>query len=138
MTFHRIFLFIAYLPLCAFQLPAVDRAMEEKYGEKLREVVRFQEKISDLNPVFQTLCPPAIVEGKSFFIFQPNPEKREYRLVHTAPDPMNIPKGIRAAMPLGFWENRMVRFLEQQKSGLLNNWMDLFVAIASPDWSASR
>jgi hypothetical protein len=71
MTFHRIFLFIAYLPLCAFQLPAVDRAMEEKYGEKLREVVRFQEKISDLNPVFQTLCPPAIVEGKSFLFFSP-------------------------------------------------------------------
>jgi len=49
----------------------------------------------------------AIVENKTFYVFEPVPGQKVYRLALTAPDTFNVPVGVRAAMPLGFWEGRM-------------------------------
>lgn len=49
----------------------------------------------------------AIVENKTFYIFEPAKTEKTYRLARTAPDTFNMPTGIRAAMPLAFWDNRM-------------------------------
>ena len=81
-------------------------AIEKKYGERLREVFAFQAKIEPIHAIFKEVYPIAIVEDKTFYIFEPVPERKVYRLVSTAPDTFNIPKGIRASMPLGFWDNR--------------------------------
>jgi hypothetical protein len=81
--------------------------IEKKYGERLRDIFQFQARIAKIHPSFQKVYPIAIVENKTFYVFEPVPNKKEYRLAFTAPDTFNIPKGIRAAMPLGFWNNRM-------------------------------
>jgi len=80
--------------------------MEHKYGERLRHVFSFQAKIEPIHPIFKKVYPVAIVENKTFYVFEPVPERKVYRLVSTAPDTFNIPQGVRAAMPLGFWNNR--------------------------------
>jgi hypothetical protein len=66
-----------------------------------------QEKIRDIHPAFERLHPVAIVSGGQFSIYVPDLTKRAYRLVMTAPDKYNVPVGIRAAMPLDFWGDRM-------------------------------
>ncbi len=98
------FLIQALGPL--FGQPA-QSAMEKKYGELLQSVFPFQAKIAKIHPALKKVYPVAIVEDKTFYIFEPVPAKKTYRLVLAAPDTFNIPKGIRAAMPLAFWENRM-------------------------------
>lgn len=68
-------------------------------------VFAMQQEIRDIHPAFQRLYPIAVVRGGSFHIYEPN--AKSYRLATTAPDKFNIPVGIRAAMPLDFWGNRM-------------------------------
>jgi hypothetical protein len=91
-------------------LPALGQppssAIEKKYTAPLAKIFALQPQIAPLNPVFKKVYPVAIVEDKTFYIFEPAPEEKAYRLVHTAPDPYNIPQQVRAAMPLGFWGNR--------------------------------
>jgi hypothetical protein len=80
--------------------------MEKKYEESLRRVFAFQDEVAPVHAIFKQAYPIAIVEDKTFFVFEPVPEKRVYRLVSSAPDTSGMPRGIRAAMPLGFWDNR--------------------------------
>jgi hypothetical protein len=77
----------------------------EKYQAKIDRVFAVNDQIRDIHPVLKKVYPIALSEGKNIFIFEPDPDARKYRLVVTAPDPYGLPKGIRAAMPLGFWNN---------------------------------
>ena len=73
----------------------------------LDRVVEIQHKIDDLHPAFARVYPIAVVKDKTFFMYEQDPATRHYKLVATAPDKMNVPAGLRAAMPLDFWENRI-------------------------------
>jgi len=73
----------------------------------LDRVFAIQEKIKNIHPAFDRVYPIAIVRGGAFYIYEPDPETRHYRLATTAPDPFNTPVGVRAAMPLDFWGNRI-------------------------------
>jgi hypothetical protein len=66
-----------------------------------------QDTIRDIHPAFETLYPVAIVYGGQFHIYEPDMGKRAYRFAAEAPDRFNVPVGIRAAMPLDFWGNRI-------------------------------
>jgi len=79
----------------------------DKYSAPLQKIFEFQARFASLHPALGKVYPVAIVENKTFYIFEPAPGENVYRLVHNAPDTFNIPTGIRAAMPLSFWGNRM-------------------------------
>jgi hypothetical protein len=82
-------------------------AVVGKYAAALQKIFDLQSRFAPLHPALAKAYPVAIVENKTFFIFEPAPGESRYRLAHTAPDTSDIPTGIRAAMPLGFWDNRM-------------------------------
>jgi len=86
---------------------AQDAASPDPHAASLERLFSLQEKIRDLHPAFETLYPVAIVDHNRFFVYVPDPDQRIYRLIKEAPDDFHIPVGVRAAMPLGFWENRM-------------------------------
>jgi hypothetical protein len=79
----------------------------EKYAAPLRKIFDYQKMFASLDPALEKVYPVAIVENKTFYVFEPVPDRKMYRLALTAPDTFNIPAGVRAAMPLAFWEGRM-------------------------------
>ena len=79
----------------------------EKYSAPLKKIFELEVRFAPLHPALTKVYPVAIVENKTFYIFEPEPAAKAYRLVLSAPDTFDIPKGIRAAMPLSFWDNRM-------------------------------
>jgi hypothetical protein len=86
---------------------ARDAASPDGYAASLARLFALQDKVRDLHPAFESLYPVAIVEAGRFAIYEPDMKTRAYRLVKEAPDTFNIPVGVRAAMPLDFWENRI-------------------------------
>ena len=73
----------------------------------LDRLFTLRDAISDIHPAFETLYPVALVSEGRFHIYEPDMEKRAYRLALEAPDKFPMPAGVRAAMPLDFWGNRM-------------------------------
>ncbi len=86
---------------------AAKDPIAEKYATPLKKIFDLEARFAPLHPALGKVYPVAIVENKTFFIFEPAAEEKAYRLVYTGPDTFDIPTGIRAAMPLGFWDNRM-------------------------------
>lgn len=66
-----------------------------------------RDTIRDIHPAFETLYPVAVVFEGRFHIYEPDMEKRAYRPALEAPDKFQMPTGVRAAMPLEFWGNRI-------------------------------
>jgi hypothetical protein len=108
MKLLRILLVAAFVvqPVRAATGGPSQSSIEKKYGERLQDVFSFQAKIELIHPIFKKVYPIAIVEDKTFYVFEPLPQKKTYQLVASAPDTFNTPRGVRAAMPLGFWDNR--------------------------------
>lgn len=100
------------LLICLLWLPAIvhphslQADTAEKYQAKIDKVFAVNDQVRDIHPVLQKVYPIALVENKSIYILEPDQAARKYHLAATAPDPYGLPKGIRAAMPLGFWNNR--------------------------------
>lgn len=86
---------------------AAKDPVADKYSASLNKIFDLQARFAPLHPVLGKVYPVAIVENKTFYIFEPVPAEKAYRLVQKSPDSFDIPTGIRAAMPLAFWENRM-------------------------------
>lgn len=86
---------------------AQDEAPLSPHVASLERLYSLQEKIRDIHPAFEALYPVAIVDHNRFFVYVPEPDQRTYRLTAEAPDDFHMPIGVRAAMPLGFWENRI-------------------------------
>jgi hypothetical protein len=86
---------------------AFQEAAAADLGAALDRVFTMQEKIRDLHPAFGRLYPIAIVREGAFYVYEPDPAGRHYRPVLTAPDKFHVPAGVRAAMPLDFWGNRI-------------------------------
>jgi pimeloyl-ACP methyl ester carboxylesterase len=79
----------------------------DAYRPALVKIFDLQTRLSPLHPALTKVYPVAIVENGRFHVFEPDLSERSYRLVLASPDTMNVPLGVRAAMPLGFWGNRM-------------------------------
>lgn len=93
------------LPAIA-NLPMQDVGAAGKYQSKIDRVFLVHDQVRNIHPVLQKVYPIALVEDRTVYIFEPDPPARKYHLAATVPDPYGLPKGIRAAMPLGFWNNR--------------------------------
>jgi hypothetical protein len=86
---------------------AGDAASPDPYVASLDRLYDLQDKIRDIHPAFETLYPVAVIEQGRFFVYVPDPGRRTYELDKEAAEEFQIPIGVRAAMPLPFWENRM-------------------------------
>jgi hypothetical protein len=86
--------------------PAED-PVAQKYSAALAKIFDVQARIKGINRAFEKVYPVAIVENKTFYIFEPATQERVYRLVRTSPDTLNLAPGTLAAFPLPFWDNRM-------------------------------
>ncbi|HEX2694340.1 MAG TPA: hypothetical protein VHP61_01195 [Acidobacteriota bacterium] len=86
---------------------AQDRISVIPHAASLDRLFVLQDTIRDIHPAFETLYPVAIVYGGQFHIYEPDMGKRAYRFVLEAPDKFHVPVGIRAAMPLDFWGNKI-------------------------------
>lgn len=85
----------------------VPAAAAKRFIPALNKILDTQAKVADLHVALMAPYPVAIVEGGQVLIFVPDPASRTFAPVKAVPDSMNLPKGIRAAMPLGVWDNRM-------------------------------
>jgi hypothetical protein len=79
----------------------------QHYGQSLNKIFEYQAQVADLHPALASVYPVAIVENGQIFVFEPDLANQSFRPVNAFPDTMKIPVGIRAAMPLSFWGNRM-------------------------------
>src|SRR5512136_1849633 len=68
----------------------------EKYAAPLKKIFDYQKIFAPLDPALEKVYPVAIVEGKTFYVFEPVPDQKVYRLALTAPDTFNVPVGVRA------------------------------------------
>jgi hypothetical protein len=94
-------------PAAPQDLPA-PVAVAKRYIPALNKILEYQAKVADLHVALISPYPLAIVESGQIVIFEPDPASKTYRPVKAVPDTFNIPMGIRAAMPLSVWDNRMV------------------------------
>jgi hypothetical protein len=73
----------------------------------LERIFAVLDKAKDIHPAFETPYPVAIVDGGRIRIYEPDAARRAYVLAAEAQDKYGVPKGVRAAMPLDVWENRI-------------------------------
>ncbi|MGZ4887093.1 MAG: hypothetical protein ACXVJK_04975 [Candidatus Aminicenantales bacterium] len=98
----------------------------EKYSAPLKKIFDLEVRFAPLHPALAKVYPVAVVENKTFYIFTPVPGDKQYRLVQTSPDTFNIPTGIRAAMPLAFWDNRMACVVTGEVFGQSDGYVFIF------------
>lgn len=101
-------------------------AVVKKYSASLKKIFDLQARFAPLHPALEKVYPVAIVENKTFHIFTPSPEEKVYRLARTAPDTFDIPTGIRAAMPLSFWDDRMACVVTGEIFGQPDGYVFIF------------
>lgn len=88
-------------------LTVQDKPSVASVEAALDRLFALRDTISDIHPSFETLYPVAVVSEGRFHIYEPDMGRRAYRLAMEAPDKFGMPSGVRAAMPLDFWGNRM-------------------------------
>lgn len=118
-------LILFLMSAAAWARPA-EEPIVRKYAAGLAGIFERQPRFAPIHAVFSRVYPVAIVENKTFYIFEPVSGERVYRLVHTAPDAFDIPVGIRAAMPLAFWGNRMACVVTGEVFGQPDGYVFIF------------
>jgi hypothetical protein len=81
--------------------------MAQRYQAELAKVKSWQEQAADLHPAFAKTQPIALVLDGQFYVFEAAADGKSWDLAAQAPVKFPIPAGIRAAMPLDFWNNRI-------------------------------
>ena len=82
-------------------------AMAQRYQAELAKVQAWREKAADLHPAFAKTYPVALVADGQWHVFEPAADGKSWNLAAQAPVKFPLPAGIRAAMPLDFWGNRV-------------------------------
>ena len=80
--------------------------IEEKYSESLQKLFVYRDRIKSLHPLLERLHPVAIVENKTFYVFDIDEAAGRYVFASSASATMPIPPRVRAAFPLDFYHNR--------------------------------
>ena len=70
------------------------------YTSKLSQIVDLQNKVADLNPLFEAHYPVAVAVDGQFLIHEVDPQSGGYVLTQKVAVPFPIPEGIRAAFPI--------------------------------------
>jgi hypothetical protein len=102
-------LLVGLSALAAFAAPGTgaESGPADPFEAPLGRLFDFRERVRDIHPAFETLYPVAVIDAGRFRAYEPDEAHRTYVLAAEAPDRDNIPKGVRAAVPLAFWANRV-------------------------------
>lgn len=98
----------------------------EKYGQNLQKIFLVQQSIKNIHPFLKKLYPVAIAEGDNFYVFDLNPQKDAYVFVKQAQPAMIVPKGVRAAFPLDFYDNKMACVVSGEVFDDLSGYVMIF------------
>ena len=79
----------------------------ETYLEQIDALLPIHQAVAGINPALRRLYPIAIAVGDEFLIFDHADEIKGYRFIKTAPTPMPIPAGVRAAFQLADYDGRI-------------------------------
>lgn len=89
------------------QEPPTAGLTAQLHQAELAKVSSYREKVADLHPAFAKTYPVALIEDGQLTVFEPGADGQSWAQAAQAPVKPPMPVGIRAAMPLGFWGNRM-------------------------------
>ena len=92
--------------ITAALLPATT-TIPQRFHAGLEQVSAWREKAADLHPAFAKTYPVALAIDGQWRVFEPDARGGNWKLAAQAPTRFDVPVGIRAAMPLDFWGNRM-------------------------------
>ncbi len=106
-TFHlSLFLFVMIAGLSGVSNAQNPGKVEEKYSGKLEVIFGYLDSLRGVHPFIENLCPIAIAEEDHFYVFDLDDSGSSYNLVLWEETGMEVPRGVRAAMPLQFYQNR--------------------------------
>ncbi|MCB2213934.1 hypothetical protein KQH50_00925 [bacterium] len=74
---------------------------------QLDRVVDLQKQFAALHPALECCYPVAIVQDDTFQIYDLDESGDHYHFVQSAPTPMPVPQGVRAAFPLEAYDGRI-------------------------------
>ncbi len=98
----------------------------EKYKESLQKLLDIQKKIERIHPFLKKRYPVAIVEADLFYVFDLDLSGKRYTLAKIAKPALIVPKGIRAAFPLDFYENKMACVVSEEVFDDLSGYVMIF------------
>ncbi len=93
--------------LCASLGGQEPPAAAQGHQGELAKISSYREKVADLHPAFAKTYPVALVEDGHMTVFEPGADGKTWTLAARLALKQPMPVGVRAAMPLGFWGNRM-------------------------------
>lgn len=76
------------------------------YKNQLVRVFEYRDSLKGVHPFVSGLYPIAIAEDGYFYVFDLDETRKEYRIVAYEEIEMKVPRGVRAAFPLQFYDNR--------------------------------
>jgi hypothetical protein len=80
--------------------------MANQYRHQLVRVFEYRDSLEGVHPFVKGLYPIAIAEDDHFYVFDLDETGRQYRLMAHQEIEMKIPKGLRAAFPQQFYDNK--------------------------------
>ncbi len=98
----------------------------KKYDASLQKIITLQKKIKGLHPFLKKLYPVAVVEEDVFFIYDIDPKTKRYVFMKAERPAMITPKGIRAAFPLNFYDNKMACVVSGEVFDDLSGYATIF------------
>jgi hypothetical protein len=98
---------ITIMPICIFGQAEEQEEFPAAFTAGLEKLVELHNEIRTEHPFLEKLHPVAVVEGKDFFVFDIESAAKGYEFVKSARPDLLVPKGIRAAFPLDFYDNKM-------------------------------
>lgn len=129
---EKLSVFIFMLPLLMGTLawPGVQEVAQtiivEENKANLQKIFDIQKKIERLHPFLKKLYPVAIVEGDIFYVFDLDSSGKRYALAKMAKPAMIVPKGVRAAFPLDFYDNTMACVVSGEVFDDLSGYVTIF------------
>jgi hypothetical protein len=76
------------------------------YHKQLVRVFEYRDSLEGVHPFVKGLYPIAIAEDGHFYVFDLDSSKTQYRIMAYEEIEMKVPKGVRAAFPLQFYDNK--------------------------------
>lgn len=83
-----------------------ENNIDEKYNDKLNRVIQLHKEFKNIHHSLEKLYPIAIAEKNTVYVFDIKEGNDTYEFIMKQDMKMNIPKGIKAAMDLDFYENK--------------------------------
>lgn len=98
----------------------------KEYHEKLDLVFEIHRRVKYIDCSLDRLYPIAIVENDTFILFDLDETKKKYIFIKSHPTQMNIPKGVKAAMDLDFYDYKLAAVISSEVLDSIEGYASLF------------